>query len=317
MGISIEGYRPEYCAGVIACLQRNYDWMSKADSVEVEHWMHPTISYQWRDDVLLARYPYKYGIVLLSDDTVVGFFGCMYSRRYDDGEPYIYLTGTNWCIDEKYRMYLVPILKKMYATADVVGEFTPRKSVEEVLVNIFKFQYINREKLRFSPIPFLGHHELEFKEFSSEDFSDPILQGEFLDNMPYGVKCVEFRQEEEYGYVFYQVMKYHGKWIQVVKTVNGTLFARHAHEIVWRIQQKECFHDSSDLTENICEIVRRARDSIWMNLEAEKCFFSDEKIQHPMYDSTPVVRLALNKRKNEIQPSMDFLYSEMVMLELR
>lgn len=317
MGIRIEGYCPEHRAGIIACLQRNYDWMGKTDSKDVEHWLQPTISYQWMEDVSSEQYPYKYGIVLLSNDKVVGFLGCIYSRRYAVGKPYIYLTGTNWCIDEKYRMHLIPMLKKMYETADVVGDFTPRKSVEEVLVKIFKFQYFNREKLRFAPIPFLDCHEVEFRSLFPEDFSDLILRREYLDNIPFGIKCIEFSRNEERGYVFYQVMEYRGKWIQIVKVVNGELFARHAHEIIWQIQKKECFDDCCDLTEDICEIVRRARSNMWMNLEAEKCFFQDEKIQHPMYDSVSVVRLVRNRRNPEILPVIDFLYSEMVMLELR
>jgi len=317
MGVRIEGYRPEYFAGVISCLQRNFEWMRKADAKEIERWIQPSISFRWREDVSSKQYPYKYGMVLLSDKVVVGFLGCIYSKRYVSGIPYIYLTGTNWCIDKEYRMYLIPILKKLYVTADVIGDFTPRKSVEEILTHIFKFQYVNTEKIRFTPIPFLDSHSISIYMVSPDEISDMTLSMEYKDNTYYGVKCVKFQSESEIGFVFYKVMNFNGKWIQIVKMVNGELFAKNAHEIVWCLQKLECYESDDNPIDDFCEIVRRVRKNEWVNLECEKSFLGEAEIRHPMFDSVPVVRLMLNKKKNEITPSMDFLYSEMVMLDLR
>ncbi len=316
MNLTIVNYEKKYLKGILACLKRNYPWMRDLNDDALYQWIAPALTYRWEKDIHIKEYPSKYGLVLLENDNVVGFFGIILSNRYTmDGVPYVLQDGTTWCIDEGYRMYLFQVMKQIYSGSCVYYEVTARQSMEELYLHVYRFKSVNQERVRFFPVPYVGIPKIEICRIDRpEELSNQILREEYQDHLPYGIKCVELKSGTETGYIFYKVLSYHGKWIRILKTVNGKLLARNVHEIVWNLHRIECFSSLSEPADILHSILSKCAKQSWMYLECDRIFFDNEPIKYPLYDVKYVPRLMLNKSKVG-NPCIDLLYTELALLD--
>lgn len=294
--IKIEGYSDKYRDGVLACLKRHYRGMAKMDDLVLYKWLSPIIQYSWQNDISIKDCPFKYGAILLDDETVVGFLGLIYSYQEQQGNRYVYLTSTTWAVDEDYRIYLFKIIKKVYSYADVISDFSPITSIKEVLIKIFKFKYLDKSTLIFLPIPYLTFSKIKcIFIYNKNAFYDEKNKMIYENHKKYGVKCIEIKYRNENSCIFYTVAHKEKKgikfnWIHILYVENSNLFAKNAHEIIWRLQKKEHAF-----------------------LNCDKRFFGNNNICYPKYWTKSADRLYLNKMmKNEIK--VDLLYSEYAML---
>ena len=298
MAVCIEGYTEKYYEGVVNCLRRNYPWMAKKSQAYIAKWIVPVLTYHWVEDIDEAVLPHKYGTVLLDGENVVGFLGTIYSRRYAGKQSYIFLRPTTWAIDEKYRIYLFKVLKMQFAEADVIGDFAPRESVEKALVNVFHVTYCDQTMYKFAAVPhlFFSKVDMQFIQEASE-LRYKVLVNEYQDNALYGVKCVDIcvRKTGEHCVIFYQLIgTAEHRRIQVMKVSQPRVLADFAHEILWKIQHFE---------------------KAYYKLKCDSRFFGGYPIHHPFYKSKAEPRLLLNKLESNLQPQVDFLYSDTCMLE--
>lgn len=316
MNIAVVNYEEKYLNGVLACLKRNYPWMCELNDDALYQWIAPALTYHWENDISLKEYPSKYGLVLLVNEEVVGFFGIILSNRYTtDGVPYILQDGTTWCIDEGYRIYLLQVMKQIYSGSRVFYEVTARDSMEELYLNVYRFKSVNQERVRFFPVPYVGESKIEMYCVNCpEELPDKVLREEYQDHIPYGIKCLALKKGTETGYIFYKVLSYHGTWIRILKTVNGKFFARNVHEVVWELQRIECFSSLLEPSDILHSILSKCAKQSWMYLECDRMFFENEPIHYPLYDVKSVPRLMLNKSVVE-NPCGDLLYTELALLD--
>lgn len=298
MSVSIDSYKPQYKTGVAACLRRNYPWMEEESQESIARWLEPVLHYTWTEDLSENDFPHKYGTVILAEDRVVGFLGAVYSRRYSGDEPYIFLRPTTWAIDDKYRIYLFKALKVQFAAADVIGDFEPRDSVEETLVKLYHFQYIDHKMYKFPAIPYLLFSQVDITFFQeAAEINDEHIKVEYMDNQPYGVGCVCVRPHRREGkcYIFYQLIGKAGRRrILIMKVSQPRIFAEFTHEILWKMQHFT---------------------KAYNKVKCDSRFFGGQPVRYPFRKSKKVARLLLNKLPEEVVPQTDFLYSDTCMLE--
>lgn len=249
MKVEIKGYNEQYRQGVLACLKNNYPWMAEMSDEELYHWAMPFMEYEWKEELPDEIKEFQHGIVFLAGQQVVGYLGFIYAKRHWQGYEYIYQNGTTWAVNEGYRIYLFKALKQANGLADVLGDFSPIKSVEETLTKVFKFKYIDRKVYRFYPVPCF-REKLTYQVIRDEnDLADEVLKTEFHDHHPYGVCCLRISDGKKEGFIFYRVK--HRLWkkrkifrkrrsiLIVLKLTNPDLFYDHYREIVWHLQEGE------------------------------------------------------------------------------
>lgn len=299
MKIEVKGYTPEYKDGFLECLKNNYSWMAEESNDALYEWTKPFMEYDWKERLPEEVRPYQHGMIFLSDDKVVGFLGFIYSKRHWNGHEYIYQNGTTWAINEGYRIYLFKASKKADALADVLGDFTPVKAVEETLTKVFKYQYIDHFVYRFYPVPCF-HESLMYREIvNDKDLDDPVLRTEFYDHKPYGVRCIRVSDGHEESYLFFRInqrIRKHRKIfrkrrsiLKILKLTNPDFFCKHYREIVWHLQKGEHPY-----------------------VQLEPRFIAPHRIQGFGIKEKKVVRLGLDKTGFEVP--VDLLYSEEAIL---
>ena len=317
MNLKIDKYSKKYEDQVVDCLQRNYSWMTALNKHKVIEWCHPIFTYRWYDDISEQEFLYKYGAVMLLKQRVVGFFGKFISRRYEDynRKPYIQHNGTTWCIDKEFRFGLYDLMKLFYTGQGMFYEVTAIQSMEELYTSVYGFTYANKEKYRFFPVPFQGESSLSIEVIDdSGQMDDDILQLDYRDHIPFGVKCIKVCAGVEKGYVFYRLVHANGTWVRILKIVNQDLISNNVHEVFWKIQQTEQFNDC--ITNEIAQskISSKAEKGEWVRLECDKSFLNEVLIRHPQYDIRPAPRLILNKCEG-IKPCNDLLYTELAIMD--
>lgn len=295
MKIEIKGYSDQYRQGVLACLKNNYPWMAEMSDEELYRWAKPFMGYDWNEELPDAVRKFQHGIVFLAGQQVVGYLGFIYAKRHWQGHEYIYQNGTTWAVNEGYRIYLFKALKQANSLAEVLGDFSPIKSVEETLTKVFKFKYIDHKVYRFYPIPCF-HEELNYRMVQDEkDIADEVLRTEFHDHYPYGVRCLRISDGKNEGYIFYRVKQRIWKKrrifrkrrsvLIVLKMTNPDLFCAHYREVVWHLQKGEHPY-----------------------VEIEPRFIAPHSLQGFGIKEKTVARLGLNKTEWNIP--IDLLYSE-------
>lgn len=295
MKIEIKGYSDQYRQGVLACLKNNYPWMAEMSDEELYRWAKPFMGYDWKEELPDAVRKFQHGIVFLAGQQVVGYLGFIYAKRHWQGHEYIYQNGTTWAVNEGYRIYLFKALKQANNLAEVLGDFSPIKSVEETLTKVFKFKYIDHKVYRFYPIPCF-HEELNYRMVQDEkDIADEVLRTEFHDHYPYGVRCLRISDGKNEGYIFYRVKQRIWKKrrifrkrrsvLIVLKMTNPDLFCAHYREVVWHLQNGEHPY-----------------------VEIEPRFIAPHSLQGFGIKEKTVARLGLNKTEWNIP--IDLLYSE-------
>lgn len=249
MKVEIKGYTDRYKQGFLQCLKNNYPWMAEVSDDELYEWTKPFMEYDWQEALPAEIKQYQHGIVFLDGQQVVGFLGFIYAKRHWKGHEYVYQNGTTWAVNEGYRIYLFKALKQADALADVLGDFTPVKAVEETLTKVFKYKYIDHKVYRFYPVPCF-HEKLTYQMILDEkDLTDEILRMEFHDHQPYGVKCLKISDGQQDSFIFFRVnhrIRKHRRVfrkrrsiLKILKLTNPDLFCNHYREIVWHLQKGE------------------------------------------------------------------------------
>ncbi len=299
MKIEIKGYTEQYKNGFLQCLKNNYPWMAEVTDEELYEWTKPFMEYDWKEDLPAEIKPYQHGMVFLDGQQVVGFLGFIYAKRHWQGHEYIYQNGTTWAVNEGYRIYLFKALKQADSLADVLGDFTPVKAVEETLTKVFKYKYIDHKVYRFYPVPRF-HEKLTYQMIQDEkDLPDEILRTEFHDHQPYGVKCLKVSDGQQDSFIFFRInhrVRRHRKIfrkrrsvLKILKLTNPDLFCRNYREIVWHLQKGEHPY-----------------------VQIEPRFLAPHKLSGLGIKEKKAVRLGLDKTGWDIP--IDLLYSEEAIL---
>jgi len=306
-------YENKYKNGVLQCLKRNYPWMAQLTDEDLYDWIKPILEYRWLD---MPQTSHPHGILMLKENSIVGFFGVIFSKRHNNmGEEYICQSYTTWCIDKKYRPYIIEAIKYLTQNNDIYWDLTPCSVMYDSFTNFFKFEKIETKFIRFYPIPYMKKKNLEINIINSpNEIDNSIIKNELQDHLCYDIKCAKFSSKAETGYIFYKIMKYNGLWLKIMKIENKTLFSQNAHEILWHLQHKECFFSIKDIQESVCKIIKNQCDKIWMYTECSRLFVDMKMLNHPLYDLRDSKLISLNK-SNIKNPNLDFLYTEIAMLD--
>lgn len=302
MSIEIVNYTPKYQKGVIACLKRNYPWMSTQSDEFISKWISPILSYHWKNDSLSTFPPNNYGVIILANGNVVGFLGFIYSARKWDKIPYRYANASTWAIDDGYRIYMFKAMKIAMKNMDVISDFTACKAVESSMLNVFKFKYLDQKIFKFFPFLYIGRSHITLQPINTtNDIDDSIIEMEFQDHQQYGIKCVKFSRNTSNisnTYIFYKYeikhKPYRGtrKTITVLKISDSNFASTFAFEWIWKLLHYE-----------------KAT-----SIEIDSRFFDQHKIKYPFYYKIkPTNRLILT-HANIAKSNIDFLYSEVSML---
>ena len=244
MSVTIRPYSSEYESGVITLLKRNYIGLSKKTDAEVSNWGKPIFSQSWEECVEESEFPYKYGAIILDDNKVVGFLGCISAIRYAPEGRYISTSGTTWAIDAGYRIYMFKGMKLAFKDADFVIDLTPIPSVETALRDVLKLNVISSIMYRYYPIPrFLGKTMISMIN-SGVDIDDSLVRKEYNDHVRYSVKCLSVHSKGARSYVFFSVRKRYIKGIvpiyiaRILKTTNKDHAWDTWKDVIWFIQKE-------------------------------------------------------------------------------
>ena len=292
--VKFSPYSDVYREGTLNVLRRNYAWMSRLNDEKLYKWLTPIVAYKWHGETEPGDIPCKYGLVLLDDDNVVGFFGATYSYQNIGGKKRLYACLSTFAADQDYRFYVFPAVNELCGTADVITDFTPRESMRRLFVERFHFQCINDKQIIMYPVPsFSNRVKVNFTNHA-EDINDPVMRKIFIDHEPYGVKCCLFERDDEQGCIFFS-SKWRMRWkkripfgkiVNIFKVSSKDLFSKNLHEIAWKIQRHE----------GICAKI---------NIDAA---FLNENFSHPFCITKPVHRLMFSRE--EVPHEYDFMYSE-------
>lgn len=293
--MDIVAYKDIFKDGIIDCLKRNYDNMKDLDNSTIASWAEPMFSYDWQNHISEEEFPYKYGMVFLDNDKVVGYLGMIYSKQIQNGTKYSYLSPTTWAVDDKYRIQIVKAIGIMNKTADVIGDFSPRQSVEETLVKLFKYKYIDEKQYAFCPVPCLNTNKISIIDINDSSLiKDEDIKLKYIDHSKYNVKCICIQEKDNRSYIFYKVSKQkisflNTSWIDILSVSNKELFTRNIKYINFKLQRKEKAF-----------------------LKADSRFFITDLFKHPAYFNFVVKRISYSNIDTNID--IDMLYSEIPML---
>lgn len=290
--MEIVAYEDKFEAQVIALLKRNFAWMQTKSDEFMKDWLCQILNYAWLDTIS-PEVPYRRGMVLLDNEgAVAGFFGQIYAYRQIGGERRLCLNPTTWAIDEKHRFHIFSVFKTINDLAEVVVDFTPRDSVEQMAVKVFKYQYADQLAWKFLPVPCLKGG-IRLQKADEHTISDPEVCRMYKDHIPYGVKCAKLSGSGEEAYIFYRVEKRKSRigtfrWVYVLMTTDPALTAKFAHKIIWWLQTHECA----------------------AFLETDSRFFGGDACTCKPFRTSGVKRLVLNKTGADW--NADLMYSEIV-----
>ena len=276
--------------------------MARISDEKLYEWLSPITEYKWHDDTDPGDIPYRYGLVILDGNNVVGYCGATYSLQNIGGKKRLYVCFSTFAVDEAYRFYIFPATKELCKTAEVLTDFTPRESMRRLFVESFHFQQVNDKQIIMPPVPsFSGKVNVKFID-RVEDINDPEQRQIFADHKPYGVKCCLFSRNGEEGCIFY-MSGWRMRWkrripcwkrVVVLKVFNSDLLSQNLHEIVWKIQKHEGFYV-------MCNI-----DAAFINADTPL----------PLHITRTVHRLIFSREEIPDDYNYDFMYSEMSMLKM-
>jgi len=313
--VEILPYSDAYKKGVVECLQRNYEWMGEHTVEEMMEWLSPVTEYEWIEDVpsLHDENPYRKGAVLVVDgDTVVGYLGLITSKRKsDNGKAVVYGQPTTWAIDEDYRFYLLKAMKLLISSAEVVYDFTARKSIEDTFKRIFKFDVSDSDNYLLYPIPCASDNVTIKWISSAEEIENEDIIRIYLDHSNfYGIRLIVYTDAKrgEKGYLFYKVYDENSARIRVLMIVNANLFVTECHEIIWKILKHE-FYQQVGADELLCRIMQNVRDGKRICAECNQMLLRGQKINYPVMKEIASVKIC-----NRQELVNDYMYTEIAML---
>lgn len=205
--IELKKYDDKYLIGIISCLKRNYNRFGCMMDLDVYKFIKPLVTYDFSED-----YSYQkgnYGYVLLEDENVVGFFGMIYYRlKSESGKFYTVANPTTWAIDDKYRIYIFQVTEALFKEPDIVIDATP--SYKELMIEkkMFGFMDLSLKKIRFFSMESQNKENCYITKVSSSScISDDDVYKKYMDNVRYGVNCIEIVNELNMKcYVMYNIV---------------------------------------------------------------------------------------------------------------
>lgn len=246
--MNLVGYSDKYKNEVFECLKRNFKSMCNMTYLELNDWINPLLSYTWANEFSIDKYPFKYGVVLINNEKVVGYLGLIYSRQYICGKWKTVVNFTTWAIDKPYRIELVHCISEIQNTADVLLDFTPRKSIVNVLTQMFSYKYIDSKGYLFLPKLVL-HNELKIKKIKkSREIKNENVKKIYEDHIKYGLFCSEVTTKNKRSeYIIYKMKKKELilkglvplNSINVLYTSDNIFFGRYYKEIISKLQYIE------------------------------------------------------------------------------
>lgn len=294
--MEIIGYQPGYKDQVIACLKRNFSSMKNLSYEYMESWIKPLTEYFWVEDIPIKDFPYKYGMLLLEDNRVVGYCGLIYSYIYANDNRYVYVNTSTWAIDSEFRIYVLKATKEMMKTADVISDFSAIDSMEEMNVKMFKYEYIDTEICKYIPVPSFSKRLHKKYINQAEQIEDQNNRRKYIDHSKYNERCVEFSKGMRKCYIFYKITRSKIKniknvpYVQIHNISDSYFFSEFAHEIIWYLQKKE-----------------------WAFLEVDSRLINRENLKYLPHKIASAHRQIKNKTNDSI--FIDNLYSEMAIKE--
>ena len=304
--IRTEGYKPEYLRDIVRLFQLTY-----GDDYPYAERCTRLLSYGWNSDEDSKKLTNLHGMVIFDDDKLVGYFGGFYKIRKYAGRDYVYCNMSKWLLLPPYRRYFIKLTNDFLKTADVFSDYSAIPSVLKVLTDIFHFEYIDKESLRFFPVPYTGKSNVKIAEQNSESLPAE-LRYLYDDHKNYNIECIRGSSESGECYVFYTAMfslRYRSKFIRIYKVTHPDFFALNAHEIIWHLQKK-MFVNVADTKTVGEELFSKIKNKELFLLECETRFFGGG-INHPLYFGKPVHHLMLNKTGKSVEIP-DLLYSEYI-----
>ena len=313
----VKSYDSKYKYGVIKCLQRNFEWMNKVSEQTVDDWLKPIISYNFGDkDVSKEEYPYKHGAVLIENDEVVGFFGMIsFKEKDDNNNEYIFVSSSTWTIDESFRGYFFQALNEILKPNVNYFEITPIPSVAAILEKFYGFYKCGSFEYRLLPIPCeLDALVCRWIENDTE-LKNYDLKIDYLNHSNnYGIRLVEVVEKStgETCNLFYKVYDEKSCRIKILKIDKPNIFSNHAHEVSWKIVNKE-FYSANDNNDAVIKIIDNMYNKIKVCIECDDILLCGNKLNHPLIKTSNVTRMVRPQTETKNHP-MNFLYTEFALL---
>lgn len=245
--LEITGYDEKYRSQMMIYLRRIYPFLSDKSDEYVNHWFDKRAAYKWVEDIDINEYPYKYGVLFIDNNIIVGYLGLIYSYVYIDNRKLVFLNFTGWEIDKPYGFHIYTAMNRLMKTADIVGEFTPSDIMRKICLELYHFKSLDTGILKFLPIPSI-RHTIKSQIINDEhQITDFVSRNKYIDHIQHDVKCIKYTQDDDCLYVFYKgyptkVKRYFTTKLAVILDISDTkLFAGNLHEILWDIQRRGYF----------------------------------------------------------------------------
>ncbi len=310
----IEGkqYDDKYLSGVIACLKRNFPWMSEREDEDVVKWFEPLRRHEWNAPIN-ADGLFEYGKVLVDHEEVVGYLGAISAERTICNKKVIVSNLTTWAVDKGARGAFMSQLDDLYLVPDIVIDLTPNRSSMLIEKNFYGAEQYEDRLYRILPVPYTGENQVSVKWINDERIEDEIIEKEYGDHKQFAdIKLIQIDGESR-CYIFYKIMHSNGEWIKILKVTNRELFSEHLHEISWQIFEKEIYTAEKSLVETFTDILVRSQNKQWICMECDGRYLGDEDIVRPGVIRIDAMRMV--KMNIEIDKStLDHLYTEYAVL---
>ena len=241
--VRILGYSEEYREQTLAYLTTSHPYLCHKSYDEVIAWLNTRVRYNWTNDVSITDFPFKYGVLIMDNDTVVGYLGLIYSYINSNELPKVYVNFRSWSIDKKYGFYLYPAMTQIIETADIIGEFTPSSTIREICVKMYHFKPLDSSILKFYPTPTklkcISYQEI----YNPDKITNPKTRNEYVDHLRYGIKCLEITFNDGMLYILFKRERARAKKIlpahlaTILQLSNIDLFHKHYKESIWILQK--------------------------------------------------------------------------------
>ena len=187
------------------CL-RNFNNKPLKSASEWDQIIESITEYQWKNAININEFPYRSGMVLLSEDkTIVGYMGLIHSKQVLDTHCYTVVCATTLVIDKKYSFYMLQMILKMHELADIVLDLSPIKPLRAVLKDRLNYSSIEDQYYSFYPLPSLIKSETQLSMIKNPDEVDNNeVKNMFADHVKYGVKCLCVERGSNKHYIIFK-----------------------------------------------------------------------------------------------------------------
>lgn len=203
MNIKIVPYQATMKNDVVDLCLRNFNNVPLKTASEWNHIIETVTGYQWINEIKSDEYPYRSGMVLLSEnDAVVGYMGLIHSKQVFQKRCYTIVCATTLVIDKQYSFYMLQMILKMHELADIVLDLSPIKPLRELLKDRLNYTSIEDQYYSFYPIPSFAKKGTHLRIIDTPDeIDDYAVKNMFSDHVKYGVKCLCVERENNRQYI--------------------------------------------------------------------------------------------------------------------